>query len=110
MKMVDNYKKLGVVGFNDRSQRGTMELSQVKGINYASLVFSIQRSCSVSDHKGVEEILRVAEKILTRHLIWNFNTNDNQFETKFTAILNNFDIDFPIFVQRAKTKKVRNFE
>ena len=58
----------------------------------------MQRSASTEDHKGNEEVLSVAEDIITTHHVYNFNCGDSRADDIHVEIANRQSIVFPIML------------
>ena len=85
----DDSAKCGIVVFNDRAQGAFLTNN--------SLGFYVQRSASVQDHKGNDEILSVNEDVLTEHFIYNFNGPEPD-EHDFLLLRNLQDVEPLLYV------------
>lgn len=103
VKILDENNKSGLKVFTDRAQGAYA---------YDNAVFIyLQRSSSVSDEKGNNEILSVNENVFLNHIVYNFIPGSEKISDETDQILNEIDrYDFILFGEDLKSFFKKNNE
>jgi hypothetical protein len=102
----DTSSKVGFAIFPDRAVGATVHETTVKEKPLDSIVFHVQRSASVQDGKGNEEVLKVREDVVVNHLIFNYLTSDKDSNDNFTKAETHFNSLQELFCYRGVNKNI----
>lgn len=98
-KVVCDSGNKGLYVFNDRTQGAYVDKN--------SLFFYLQRSAKQEDHKGNEEVLRVTENNVIRHIIYNYEETDEVDDT-VVEIMHSIDAElFPVTIPMTESEEVK---